>query len=154
MTTQETAKRYGVPMPETCRDLRLGIMTAFYWVEIEKDVFVLKTKAIDGFDSFSHVQPMNEAVRTIYAPQMHEIAPFVPKNLVKGCYSLLCFDGGSIGNEDELCLMYGVMCINKDQIDEMFWLDERELPIVSVSLNHYAEAYAQLYLKLKGEKLI
>ena len=116
----DTAKNYGVPLPETCIELDWQNETLFYWVkDYANATYKLVTKkSLD----YWVVEPNDFCVA---APQMHEIArllpPFISSVGIK-CAFVLAKDTLSYGS-----------CYYNTPIHD----------------HHYAQAYAELYLKLK-----
>lgn len=140
MTTQEiaAATSYGVPMPETCKELDWQGETLFCWVENTKGEIIIWQNSVFDYmlvasDKYGS-NVIDKPKKLCNAPQMHEIVVRLPEKLVnyEGYESVdFCESNKKIG--------YGV--INR------FFSTE-------IENNHYAEAYAQMYLKLKEVKLI
>lgn len=136
MGTKDIAIKYGVPTPETCRELDWKEETYFYWCEIEsKYELCFKTR--------DNIEGMYCKIGSIFglfpsevfpAPQMHEIAIALPK---KGQTIIEIVQNE--GEEDFLRFC-------DDIYSASIWLD--------LSQNHYAEAYAELYIKLRKEQLL
>jgi hypothetical protein len=132
-TTQETAKRYGVPTPETCKELNWQNETYFYWCEIDNCEYQLcfKTRSsIEGMyckiNSILGLFPTT----VIPAPQMHEIAGHLPEKWTLDSYANQLHFENYIGNEPVF------------------------LTYIQNHQNNYAEAYAQLFLRLRKECLV
>jgi hypothetical protein len=92
MTTQETAIKYGVPMPETCIKLGWEIPTNFvllgwetptnfFWIERHKQFMVFTNKELEILrDCFSD-WATNTYKIICPAPQVHEILSSLPKEI-------------------------------------------------------------------------
>jgi hypothetical protein len=123
MNTQKTAKRFGVPNPETCQELanHNDFSTLFYWYKNENgDYEIDYTENVE----FEHLETM------LKAPQMHEIATELPKSI-----------------DSYLLMTYNDLIAYENPANEI-------LISSKIENNHYAETYAQLFLKLKKENLI
>lgn len=129
MNTQESAIKYGVPMPETCKQLNWQRQALFAWIKKESEWILINYSDWKYFDYPTYIS----------APQMHEIAPLLPTTL-----------GTQSGNRilttknNSLAYSFDTAPYNVDLI----------VGRINIINNHYAEAYAQLFLKLKKENLI
>jgi len=138
------AKKYGVPLPETCIELKGNInfykslnnlypeidlhpKTVYYWYRVKNtNKWFLDT---DFTSEQTHGGYSPSDVEVLPAPQMHEIAPLLPPFISVGikCGFVLAKDTLSYGS-----------CYYNTPIHD----------------HHYAQAYAELYLKLKPENLL
>ena len=145
MNTQETAIKYGVPMPETCKELNWQIQTLFAWIKKEGEWILIN---YNDWCDFGY--PIY-----ICAPQMHEIAPLLPfdKDIqpLQGYYKWRFSINRNWFKKEknaDIELSYSAQ-----KIDKTFVNQDKNITIKSVN-NHYAQAYAEMYLKLKKENLI
>lgn len=138
MNTQKIAILKGVPMPETSMKLDWQGETNFYWhkPKIEDPFFEwqLSYGRPDVFNDF--VDNNCVEIDIIPAPQMHEIAPMLPEK---------------IKNEKEGVLRFGMSHI---AISYIVFYDNFPKETIRIKNNHYAEACAELYLKLKNEGIL
>ena len=137
------AKKYGVPLPETCIELKGNInfykslnnlypeidlhpKTVYYWYRVKNtNKWFLDT---DFTSEQTHGGYSPSDVEVLPAPQMHEIVVY------------LNFDVDKLGNT-----------IGKLNIDSNGIGFECSTEIHD---HHYAQAYAELYLKLKQQNLL
>lgn len=124
MTTQETAKYFGVPLPETCQELAKHnefSNSLFYWYKNEKGVYEIGyTENIQ----YKHVATW------LKAPQMNEIAEHLPSNWTLDSWANQLHFENYVGDEPVF------------------------LTYIQNHQNNYAEAFAQLFLRLRKEGLI
>jgi hypothetical protein len=123
-----TAKKYGVPLPETCIELEWENETLFYWFAFNNEFRLTRNEF--GFpDTFSVNYNLieNEKItnkRNIPAPQMHEI--------------FRCFSQ-----------------IQLVTTKEYLWVSYVKYPIhIPIHDHHYAQSYAELFIKLKEKNLL
>lgn len=157
MNTQEqikkTAKDFGVPMPDTCKALDWKEKTFFAWIFHEK----LSQPYLCFFEKiycqWLHVETQeviaseeNFDFTFFYAPQMHEIAPLLP----------LKFETNPIGNLERGRFYHwfsSYSSIGYTSFPVSTYLEKAQLEQFIVN-HHYAQAYAELYLKLKEKNLL
>jgi hypothetical protein len=124
MNTEEIAIRKGVANPETSQKLSLRIITNYEWYKSKK---TSKFEAVTKLEKLLLPNEIEwEWEWQCIAPQMHEIAPLLPK------WTMLGFDAIIVTKTEK-----SIECFR-----------------VEIENNHYAEAYAQMYLKLKEANLI
>lgn len=162
MTTLETAIEFGVVTPETSEKLNWEKPTMLQWAWSDNEVMLVDCNDYD-YISLHNVSGLVPYDKLIPAPQMHEIAPLLPMFIV--CITGEHYIWNKVKHEAEV----------KDKI-ETFYLtlhsiepnSEYQLiyenPTYPFDLgsnycqhvfnNHFTEAYAQMYLKLKKEGLI
>lgn len=153
-TLLEIAIEAGVPMPETSVKLNWQTKTKYYWIHIRKDnvwtwflsfriddnLFVIKKNGeIEeySFGFFEHQIP---------APQMHEIAPLLPFK----------FETNPIGNQEKGRFYHwfsSYSSIGYSNFPLGTYLEEIQLE-QSIENNHYAQAYAELYISLREKRLL
>ncbi len=178
MDNTEIYLKYGVPMPETCQKLKLsdfqrdfgyGNHTKLFWVKHCENYEVTKSgfevchsekviKLVYGVEKtpFSFTNAMKyvdcntlkvlkkgSVYESWQAPQMHEIAPLLPLSFKRNYSSYLYFiNNVTIG-------------YSSSKFGE--WVDDypnNTLMKTFIENHHYAQAYAELYLKLKEKGLI
>ncbi len=129
------SKQKGVPILETSKQLDWQQPTEKVWVRTaynnEYSVMTLKEleyekSLLDMTDGIGYSSVI------CAAPQMHEIAPLLPP-FINASYQTVFQK--TLKNELVYC----------ENVEERIW--------VSVENHHYAQAYAELYIKLKSEKL-
>jgi hypothetical protein len=147
MTTQEIAIKYGVPTPEACLGLDKKTFgnSLFAWYK-------------DGFTDWELQYRINVPYTppeefVMPAPQMHEIAPLLP----------VCFHYKRKEDKHQLCYVLqqynfsrvGYFADNWGTCVSVFGLDI-QAPYIggAYPLYNTAEAYAQLYIKLKQANLL
>lgn len=155
----ETAIRYGVALPETGELLRKDAnfveldedndygadfhpTTFFYWLRIKEGK---KSQMIDRewclYTSFEREQLYSGFfggdVECVPAPQMHEIAKMLPETIKQ--------DGKK---HDLTALMHEGLCYQSRVISES------ELFLTYIQNHHFAQAHAELYLKLREAGLL
>ena len=123
MNTQELATEYGVPMPETCKELGWRPKTYWYWnssggLSSQEDIALLESAI-----TLKHVTP---------APQFHEIWNKLPKKIKD--------DEGTIF---DLEISHDVIRYEHD-----FWVPRYK---VEIQNSNFAQAAAELYLMLKKD---
>lgn len=127
---QELAIKFGVPTFETCEKLDWKEETLFTWYSVEGKQFLALTTEFNDSNLYED--------SSCPAPQMHEIAPYLPQHiekLVKCSLNLHYYATG-------IYLQYD-------------FGGNIEVPFsIKVIENNYAEAYAKLYLLLKENQLI
>ncbi len=149
MNTLETAIQFGVPTLETCKELNWQTKTSFTWVKytILDELFLAFNVSLgeeygtclkysynpyENSFYFHNNRFRISDVNIIHAPQMHEIA------------SLL-------RNNDNLFL---IAQNNKQSYMKISGSYKPQDFMVKIINNHYAEAAAELYLKLKEKGLL
>jgi hypothetical protein len=163
--TTEIAIKFGVATPETSEELQWEEETFFRWFHPTKGVFFLCTSTSyinsDGQKRYvlSDVKNGNQISNTTFvygtpAPQMHEIAKHLPVFIMNDTGKKY-IAGEKIGQpiiyRNFLC--YG---FNGNQIAELYYstqYDEEEYS-VEIGNHHYAEAYAQMFIKLREAGLL
>lgn len=179
MNTTEIARKYGVPTPKICIKLDWKGKTSFYWLKVKKNYpskkdswqFLLAFKAGNEFVIKGKTQFYTDIIKNYtfvyHAPQMQEIAALLPthfyltekqakliakKNQFEKVY-LECnlIYNTSYSNEIYYSIMVDkINCSNSNfQGSEIFRISESIIQDF-----HFAEAYSELYLKLKQEGLI
>lgn len=127
---QELAIKFGVPMFETCEKLDWKKETLFTWYSVEGKHYLILTEEFKNSKLYEDI--------SYPAPQMHEIAPYLPQHiekLVKCSLNLHYYATG-------IYLQYDF----GGNIEVLF--------SIKVIENNYAEAYAKLYLLLKENQLL
>lgn len=172
MNTQEIAIKYGVPMPETSMKLDWQGETNFYWgyfrysqeptgndliprllyyvgVEDGKKQFIVVKEChhllnLIGVQSWERINPDERDYEIYPAPQMHEIAPLLPPK-IEGFLEPMYLDLVSAPYHNKSCffLQYTGVKSKKDYFTSM-----------RIDDFHFAQPYAELYLKLKNEGII
>lgn len=135
MNTQERiAIKYGVPMPETCKELNWQQGTIFSWIENEEGYVLVDYKEWEKLGS----------PRYIPAPQMHEIVSLLPPK-IEGFLEPMYLDLVSAPYHNKSCffLQYTGVKSKKDYFTSL-----------RIDDFHFAQPYAELYLKLKNEVII
>jgi len=147
MTTQEIAIKYGVPMPETCKELDWKQETIMRWAVCQYTGRVLiYARRLNTFGSVVYFGLDGEFAHNYYyfvfAPQMHEIAPLLPSKLI------LPTEYGNAPHE----LRISTWNLSQFLIG---YCSQGTTRMCCISHpNHYAESYAQMYIKLKSENLL
>lgn len=138
MTTKEIAILRGVVIPETCIELNWRWQTNLCWVKNNENEFIV----IEASDREYWV--CNEKDVCINAPQMHEIVSRLPSKL-RFNNEMMYLDLLSAPYHNQSCffLQYTGGESKKDYFTSM-----------RIDDFHFAEAYAQLYIKLKKENLL
>ena len=140
MTTAEVAAQYGVPLPETCKELNWeNIDTNFFWLVCNNTQRALLHIIQENRFGEKCYHPVNNGFahnkfKVYPAPQMHEIAKLLPEKLLnyKGYESVeFC--------ENEKVMGYGIL---------------NRFLATEIKNHHYAQAYAEMYLKLKTLNLL
>lgn len=144
-----TNNRYKIDVPtlETCKELDFKNPTYFVWFDnfLCRDVFKIDDEMV-GVSILSSTHKENdyvygrECVSICNAPQISEIMPFLPEiikyeGVHNSFYSIL----GGLGYMRLFC--------------EGHYFPVPELSHLVLN-NHYAEAYAQVYLKLRNAGLL
>jgi hypothetical protein len=145
MTTAEIVSKYGIPIPETCEKLDWQDKTILHYVKSYSGLLYVcfkdnKNRYIEAFTgdmilSFVSVFP---------APQMHEIMSLLPPK-IEGFLEPMYLDLVSAPYHNKSCffLQYTGVKSKKDYFTSM-----------RIDDFHFAQEYAELYLKLKNEGLI
>lgn len=135
MTTAEIAAQYGVPLPETCKELNWQKETLFWWVHEQKeDIFKVVTSSFKK--SFENLKMQSETnVFIAPAPQMHEIAKLLPERIQK---STLYY----------IATLNSIAYLRSPILGDIVELESK------VKNQNYAQAYAELYLQLKSKNLL
>ena len=143
ITQEEISAKFGVPLPETCKELNWENKTFYFY----KDGCLCSQLRYSPLVNFWLATPIDSDGITYFkarykedfipAPQMHEIAPMLPEK-IDGYQS----NGQNIwyqllSKSMSKQLVYGY----KNDFDDKL--------CVNIIDWNYAEAYAQLYLKLK-----
>ncbi len=149
MNNTEIYLKYGVALPETCQKLDWQSKTLFYWfngklcdrLRFNSLVGVWFAQPIDD-DGLTFLKSENK-VDFIPAPQMHEIAPLLPLSFKRNYSSYLYF------------INHVTIGYSSSKFGE--WVDDypnNTLMKTFIENHHYAQAYAELYLKLKKKGLV
>ena len=146
---KELSIRYGVPIPDTCKQLDWKEPTLLCWVY---------QQPYDGYTSdFWKCTLVSWAVESgndyILAPQMHEIAIFLPiyivyktKNTIRKFYP---------DKKNEAFInIYTNPETSVSHLSYANILNGATPLYQNITNNHFAEAYAQMYLKLKQANLL
>lgn len=136
---EKQAIKYGIPMPETCKELDWKKQTLFYWA---RDTKLDLDWIIVPFELYCTETNKNLSARydIIPAPQMHEIAMELPKTIY---YKETTFYLDLIILDSfEQYLKYN---------DEYY---KKSVFEIEIKIFHYADAYAQMFLKLKELNLL
>jgi hypothetical protein len=152
MTTAELAAQYGVALPETCIELKWeNINTHFFWFVCDNTQKALLHIIQENRDGENYYRSINGGFAhnkfKIYpAPQMHEIAPII-ENLAIEVYSVKMVNIKFDFTEQGLDKIQHLLCFENDCISE-------NAIYVNIQNNHYVQAYAEMYLKLKSQNLL
>lgn len=143
---QEIARKYGVPVPETCKELDWKGESNYYYYNGEL-CYGLRFNKLIGY---WFAKPVNDDGLTFFksvdknyfipAPQMHEIAPLV---------------AGFAASQE----MHIHQNVYQDFTAMQFVLSStlnpvKRLPYVNIDGSNYAEAYAQMYIKLRRASML
>lgn len=140
MNTKETAIKKGVPIPETCKELNWQEETMFYWIVDKNKNFVL----VD----FNELKQL-DCPNFIPAPQMHEIATHLPQKL------------GYYYDETQKRVRHHIK-FEEGYVVEIGIFQNKGYTVLGYDIffsvvlnnNHFAQAYAELYLRLKNLNLL
>lgn len=134
----EIAVKYGVPLPETCKNLSNDFdfkLLAWEYDNLCERYEIVVLNPLQDWDFLKG----DERFMYYPAPQMHEIAPLLPEH-IKSIDPRNNISKFSFESTLTLLQYINVECERKVKC-----------PILH---SHYAEAYAQMYLKLKKEGLL
>lgn len=132
MNYLETIKK-GVPMPETCKELNWQGETNYFWA-YNHNWILFNQNDLDIADAyFSKFEKCK-------APQMHEIAPLLPISI-----SQIIFE-----KREVFYLSFRPIIEKGGEL--IYEHSHKQFALSNINVlyenNHYAEAYAQMYLKL------
>jgi hypothetical protein len=137
MITLEIAQKYGVPTPETCKELGFEPCNMYWHISENNQHWALCLKGGTVIQNTNGYYFSDDLI--VYnAPQMHEIAQLLPcEDKYTGAYIVLNgnYLACSHAKYEKCVTIYKYMN-------------------VMVENHHYAEAYAQLYIKLKKENIL
>jgi hypothetical protein len=142
----EVAKRFGVPLLKTCQELDWQSETLFYWDISDTNEIRLR---------YANTVPQDANKNDfVPAPQMHEITPLLPIEIYRNSKIKKL---GIDSNIYQIFEIYGGgrICYNGNkENDDRATTDIITVAEVVIINYHFAEAYAELYLQLKGKELI
>lgn len=155
MNTKELATKYGVVLPETSEEMNWHSKpdTAFYWHQEKAGYEIIFHKEIQLMPSNANLIP---------APQMHDIAPWLPmmldgKKVNKFINRFVKQEGLSTMESHcdflELHIIISQGCAGLSYLLGSYF-DTYTVFNVDIENNQYAEAYAQMYIQLKTNDLI
>jgi hypothetical protein len=149
---QKQAIEYGVPMPETCVQIDWQGQTFFFWLKSISGKWYLVNKAKKPFSNIICYHEANilqiekslilDWVIVVPAPQMHDIAPLLPKIVINNELTTYYIDLVTLDSGNQY-LRYNTekgICYKELKVE--------------IKNHHYAQAYAELYIKLKNEGLL
>lgn len=134
MNYLEEPIKKGVSMPETCKELNWQVETNYFWV-YNHGWILFSQNDLDIADAYF------SKLEKYPAPQMHEIAPLLPISI-----SQIIFEKREV--------FYLVLRPIIEKGGELIYEHpHRQFSLNNIQVlyenNHFAEVYAQMYLKLK-----
>lgn len=158
MTTAEITALYGVPMPETCKELNFMQDKAlsdihekykFIWIVKEESTILLcRWALLEGTNRYYPFCVISNKMINTWefeypAPQMHEIAKLLPTIIRSGEF-----------NDYQFAYDYYNSCYLLHRIKYSHSCHEVRNIVVDIVNFHFAQAYAELFLKLKSLNLL
>lgn len=153
MTDLEIAIKYGVTTKET--SIELGFhRSSMAWFGNELVYFKENEKGWQIFNlDFSCIGNGNAKEPPLFfAPQMHEIAPLLPFSIRDSDMSLHVYNFLDDTLKNKIGIGYFDIAFGRENHTEE--QEKNTNCCEPFEFHHYTEAYAQMYLKLKGEGLI